>query len=432
MARVGHHGTVQSNRVRTIFATVAAAGLLALAACSGSGQAKWEGNGTGSSPAGGQNFATVKITAPANGAADVPAGTQIAYSAANASTTDVTVTGASGQTVSGGPGYDKNTWVPDKELGYGEKYTVKVTSTGSDGKTATTTTSFTTMAEPSKTIRFQSWFADNEVVGVAAPLVFKLTGPGVSSKADRAAMQKRLTVETTPKQAGSWYWFSSTELHYRSQDHWQPGTKIKVNAKTGGLPMGDGYFGRSDLTLDLSVTEKPLTISIDDKTHTLTANLDGKIKKMPASLGKPSTPSSSGNMVIMTRSTQQVFDSSLGTGGTPVDAPGGYQGPGALDHAPDLGRRVHPRGAVVGAPAGPHGRVAWLHQRVDRERQVDLRQLACRRSGRGQEHRGVPEVGQRLDRLGRELGRLPQGQRAAGELTTTAGRDWRFVTVHPN
>ena len=324
MACVGHHGTVQSNRVRTIVATVAAAGLLALAACSGSGQAKWEGNGTGSTPAG-PNTATVKITAPANGAADVPAGTQIAYSAANASSTDVTVTDASGQTVSGGPGYDENTWVPDKELGYGEKYTVKATSTGSDGKTATTTTSFTTMAEPSKTIRFQSWFADNEVVGVAAPLVFKLTGPGVSSKADRAALQKRLTVETTPKQAGSWYWFSSTELHYRSQEHWQAGTKIKVNAKTGGLPMGDGYFGRSDLTLDLSVTDKPLTISIDDKTHTLTANLAGKIKKMPASLGKPSTPSSSGNMVIMTRSTQQVFDSSLGTGGTPVDAPGGYK-----------------------------------------------------------------------------------------------------------
>jgi lipoprotein-anchoring transpeptidase ErfK/SrfK len=46
---------------------------------------------------------------------------------------------------------------------------------------------------------------------------------------------------------------------------------------------------------------------------------------MPASLGKPATPSSSGAMVIMTRNPKELFDSSLGTGGTPVNAPGGYK-----------------------------------------------------------------------------------------------------------
>ena len=134
---------------------------------------------------------------------------------------------------------------------YGKQYTVKVDVDRIRRQDRHRTTSFTTMAAPSKTIRFQSWFADNQVLGVAAPLVFKLTGPGVSSKADRAAVQKRLTVETTPKQAGSWYWFSNTELHYRSEGPLAARHEDQRRTpRPAASPMGDGYFGRSDLTLD--------------------------------------------------------------------------------------------------------------------------------------------------------------------------------------
>ncbi len=314
---------MQPHRIRKTLAIASLAGLMAVAACGSSGVAKWNRNGT---PAAGDASAvTAKITLPADGANDVPAGMEIAYSTANATDTTVAVTDASGQAVTGGPGYDQDTWVPDHVLDYGTRYTAKITASDPDGKSATSTVSFTTMAAPAKTMRFQSWFADNEVLGVAAPLVFKFSGPGVSGQDARAAVQKRLSVTTTPEQAGSWYWFSAHELHYRPKAHWQPGTKIQVDAKTGGLPMGNGYYGRSDLTLDVSITDKPLSIVIDDKTHTLTADLNGKVRTMPASLGKESTPSSSGQMVIMTRKTQEIFDSSLGTGGTPVDAPGGYK-----------------------------------------------------------------------------------------------------------
>lgn len=312
---------MHSSRTRKFLSALALIGLFTLAACSGSGQAKWEGP-DGSSDAKPQ----VTITFPGSGAADVPTGTQIAYKTPEGSKATVQLTDAKGNSISGAPGYDKSTWVPDRQLQYGTKYTAKVTSTDASGNTVSNTVSFTTMAPPSKTIRFQSWFADNEVLGVGAPLVFKLSGPGVPAKADRAALEKRLTVKSTPEQEGSWHWFSNNEIHYRPKVYWQPGTKIAVAAKSGGLPMGGGYYGRADLTLDVSVTTRPLEIVIDDKTHELTAKVNGKVvKTMPASLGKPSTPSSSGNMVIMTRNTQEIFDSSLGTGGTPVDAPGGYK-----------------------------------------------------------------------------------------------------------
>lgn len=314
---------MHATRTRKFLAGFALLGLIALAGCS-SGRATWVGAGGPSANAGAVKG--MSISSPQDGATDVPTGTEIRYtgpSAAKATTVDLT--DAAGNTVTGAAGYDKSTWVPAKELTYDTKYTAKVTVTDGSGKTSTSTSSFTTMAAPSKTIRFQSWYADNQVLGVAAPLVFKLTGPGVASPTDRAALQKRLDVQTTPQQDGSWYWFSNNEVHYRPKAHWEPGTKIAVTAQTGGLPMGNGYYGKSDLTLDASVTKEPLEITIDDKTHKLTAKLNGKVKTMPASLGKKGTPSSSGNMVIMTRNTQEIFDSSLGTGGTPVKAPGGYR-----------------------------------------------------------------------------------------------------------
>ena len=72
------------------------------------------------------------------------------------------------------------------------------------------------------------------------------------------------------------------------------------------------------------MVDKALEITIDDTTKTLTVTQDGTVvKTMPASLGKDSTPSSSGNMVVMTRETQAIFDSS--TYGVPVDSPDGYR-----------------------------------------------------------------------------------------------------------
>jgi lipoprotein-anchoring transpeptidase ErfK/SrfK len=144
------------------------------------------------------------------------------------------------------------------------------------------------------------------------------------AKDQQAAVEKRLFVTATPAQPGSWYWFSGTEVHYRPQNFWQPSTKILVRAALGGVPMGDNRYGKADLTLDLSVVDKPLSITVDDTTKMLTVTQDGAVvKTMPASLGKDSTPSSSGHMVIMSREPSTIFDSS--TSGIPVNSPGGYR-----------------------------------------------------------------------------------------------------------
>jgi lipoprotein-anchoring transpeptidase ErfK/SrfK len=112
----------------------------------------------------------------------------------------------------------------------------------------------------------------------------------------------------------------------------------------------------------------------DASTHQMDVVENGRtIRTMPASLGKPSFPSSSGVMVIMDKRAKAMFDSS--TYGLPVDAPGGYRTPvqyamrltwgGEFIHAApwsvaDQGRRNVSHGCInVSTP-----NAAWLYGRV--------------------------------------------------------------------
>jgi lipoprotein-anchoring transpeptidase ErfK/SrfK len=309
-------------RFGRVIAPLALAGVFALAACSSSPSATWGGPGSSSGPsstaANGPH-----ITSPANGATNVPAGMTIAYDH-GAATTKVSLTDGAGNPVPGAGGYDASTWVPTKQLAYGMHYTATIESTGSNGKATKSTTSFTTMAAPKNVVRVQSALGDGLTYGIGMPIVITL-GHSVS-KDDEAKIQKRLTVASTPPQTGSWYWMSDKEIHYRPKTYWQPGTKLHIAVQTGGVPFGDGYYGRNDLTVDASITTNPLQVTVNDKTHEVTVEQNGKVvKTLPASLGKASTPSSSGAMVIMTRKPKELFDSSLGTGGIPVNSPDGYK-----------------------------------------------------------------------------------------------------------
>jgi lipoprotein-anchoring transpeptidase ErfK/SrfK len=127
--------------------------------------------------------------------------------------------------------------------------------------------------------------------------------------AERANVEKRLIVSTTPPQLGAWNWFSGTEVHFRPKEYWQPGTKISVRLATGGLSFGGTAFGQKDVTANVSIGEK-FVITNDDSTHQMTvSHNDQVVKTIPISLGKASTPSSSGNMVIMTKAQSELFTS---------------------------------------------------------------------------------------------------------------------------
>jgi len=290
-------------------ASVLLAGALAVTAtaCTGDGGGQgggptWQGGGSAEDQ---QPKASVSITTPAADARDVPASTEIAFTSKNATKTTVEVKDASGNTVKGRL-TDDGTWLPDRQLAYGTTYTATVTATGDDGRPATATSTFTTMAKPSKQVRVSSFLGDGQVVGVGMPLIVRFSR-GIP-KDYRDDVQRRMTVTSTPAQEGIWHWVSPTEVRYRPKTYWKANTRISYKIQTGGLPMGDGYYGRNDLTVDIK-TGPALLMTVDNKTKTMTVTRDGKvIKTIPVSLGKKSTPSSSGTMVIIEKKAKTVFD----------------------------------------------------------------------------------------------------------------------------
>jgi lipoprotein-anchoring transpeptidase ErfK/SrfK len=100
---------------------------------------------------------------------------------------------------------------------------------------------------------------------------------------------------------------------------------VHVTVDTAGRPLGDGLWGRSDLTVDFSIGIHR-ELRADANTHQMTVLEGGRVvRTMPVSLGRPKFPSSSGVMVIMTKERTALFDSS--TYGLPVNSPDGYRTP---------------------------------------------------------------------------------------------------------
>jgi lipoprotein-anchoring transpeptidase ErfK/SrfK len=252
--------------------------------------------------------ATATITAPSADATDVPTGTEISFTTADAVETEVTLTDATGDTVEGELSPDGTRWLPDGQLEYDATYTATVTATGDDGKPATATSTFTTMATPQKQIRVTSFLGDGAVIGVGMPLIVRFDRAIPEQR--RADVQRRMIVRSDPPQEGIWHWSSPTEVRYRPRDFWEPGTAVSYKIQTGGLPMGDGWYGRSDLTVDLEIGQA-LIMEVDNATKQMTVSRDGNVlRTIPVSLGKAKTPSSSGTMVVMEKFEETVFDTS--------------------------------------------------------------------------------------------------------------------------
>jgi lipoprotein-anchoring transpeptidase ErfK/SrfK len=286
---------------------VGIAGVAGLAACSNDDKApNWD---TGTSPSPQPPIATVSITGPATDAVDVPASAEIVFTATDADVAAATVklVDAAGVEVTGAPHPDGKGWLPTNALKFATPYTVTVTVTGTDGKQVSKSSGFTTMAAPTKLLSVSSFLNDNAVMGCGMPLIFHFSA--VVPKAERANVQRRMFVETTPAQEGIWTWYNDKEIHWRPKEFWQANTKVNVKVQVGGLPIGTGgLHGKRDSTLVCSVGSV-LKMEVNDSNKQMVVTRDGAvIKTIPVSLGKANNLSSSGVMVVMEKKAKTVFD----------------------------------------------------------------------------------------------------------------------------
>jgi lipoprotein-anchoring transpeptidase ErfK/SrfK len=302
----GHRPT---RRPGIVLAAVALAGLLSVTAgCTKASDAAWQ---DGAQPAPSQSTepppkAKATIKTPAANAADVPASIAIKFETTDAVETSVELKSSSGETVDGKLSADKKSWLPSGALDWGATYTATVSATGDDGRTAIAESTFTVMAKPANTVSVSSFLGDGAVVGVGMPMIVKF-GRAIPREY-RDDVQRRMKVTAEPAQEGTWAWISPTEIHYRPKQFWKANTKVHYKLQTGGLPLGGGWYARNDLAVDVNIGPA-LVMTVDNRTKRMTVTKNGKVVRViKVSLGKRTTPSSSGTMIVIEKKRKTVFD----------------------------------------------------------------------------------------------------------------------------
>lgn len=290
--------------------------LLALTACGQQGQFATPGDSSSSHAL---TPPSIAVAGPGNGATGVSTAAEFPIQT-NGKIDTVELVSDRGSKIGGNFERGDSTWIPEKQLAYNTKYTLKVKA--SKGRMDKSFSSdFTTMAKPGRYNGTTFSFVNGSEVGVGLPLVIQFDAAIPQDK--RAGVEKRMWVTSNPQQEGSWNWVNSSEVHYRPKDYWKTGTKISARLAIGGVDMGNGYYGQTDRSINLTVGSS-LISKVDNDSKKMQVFENGKkINEFPVSLGKPETPTSSGTMVLMDKAASMVFDSS--TYGVPVNAPGGYR-----------------------------------------------------------------------------------------------------------
>lgn len=241
-------------------------------------------------------------TTPADQARDVPVDTRVTASAEKGTLTGASLSYMSkkGNRVPVRGTLDGGTWTAGDLLEPGVTYTLAMQATDADGKTTETTQTFQTVdLTLGQQVDVSVSPRDGGTVGIGFPVVVRFDLPVV----DRAAFEKRMKVTSTPAQAGSWYWLSSKEAHWRPRTYWKPGTKVHVEADLNGVPAGGGRWGQLSRTSDFTIGRSVIA-KVNLKTDTMDVMINGKLaRRVNVTGGRPGFITRSGVKVIMDKQT---------------------------------------------------------------------------------------------------------------------------------
>ncbi|GAA1345589.1 L,D-transpeptidase [Saccharothrix algeriensis] len=276
-------------------------GVVFLAGCS----AKVE-EGAAQPPGGDAPPVAKFTTAPADGATGVPVNLPVRVTVAEGTIDQVALTNPEGEQVEGALSEDRRSWASTEPLGFGKSYAYTGQATGSDGRKVELKGAFTTL-EAASQVRATLFPGDDQVVGVAIPIMVRFE----ADVADRAAVEKALTVTNSANVKGSWAWLNPREVHYRPEAYWPADTEVHVEAKLYGVHYGGGAYGRADVTSDFTIGRNQV-VKIHTPSHQLVVQRDGAtVATYPASFGRDADPeltTPNGTFVVMQKDPQFSFD----------------------------------------------------------------------------------------------------------------------------
>ncbi|MEU9730592.1 Ig-like domain-containing protein [Streptomyces sp. NPDC048002] len=299
--------TTPDKTARRVLGTCAAlvVGALTLTACGGSATAKDDGKGGDGS--GRTSGATIVISAKdgSSGASINSTGVKVDGGDLTAVTMTVAETG---QAVPGDIAADGASWKPKEQLERGTKYEIAAKAKGSDGRTTTADSTFTTVSTENSFIGTYTP-DDGTTVGVGMPVSFTFD----KAISDRKAVQSGITVTSSSGQEVVGHWFGEQRLDFRPEEYWKAGSKVTLKIDLDGVEGANGVFGVQRKTVTFTIGRSQVS-TVDVNTQTMTVERDGKtLKSVPISAGSAEFPTYNGQMVISeklkeTRMNSQTVD----------------------------------------------------------------------------------------------------------------------------
>lgn len=245
--------------------------------------------------------------------------TPVTIFAGDGTLTEVAILDHNGVAVPGTLSADATKWQSTELLDYATTYDVTATATNSGGARTASTGTISTITPRTFTMPYLLPSQSMDSVGVGMPIVVQFD----EDVEDRAAVERGLAVTTTPPVVGGWSWFGDREVHYRPQDHWNPGTHVVVDVNVYGVNVGADIYGEVNQHLEFDIHDA-LVAKVDNDDLTLRVYRNGALEReMPTSMGKSGFSTPSGTYLVMQQDRRYTMDSS--TYGTAIDDPEGYR-----------------------------------------------------------------------------------------------------------
>ncbi len=214
---------------------------------------------------------------------------------------------------------DKTAWAASQRLEPGTSYQVRTVAVDRHGLRAVKQSSFRTQPLTLHEQTFPSFAPlGGQTVGIGMPVIVRFDVPVT----DRASIQRHLSVASTSHQRGAWRWVSDSEVHWRPEQYWKPGTDVTVTADINSVPAGNGVYGQVSRTSRFHVGSSVIS-RVNMRTDQLRTFIDGKLARtIPITTGKPGFTTRSGVKVIVEKFRHQRMSSE--TIGIATNSANGY------------------------------------------------------------------------------------------------------------
>ncbi|MFF4118304.1 Ig-like domain-containing protein [Streptomyces sp. NPDC001714] len=275
----------------------------ALAGCGSSADASAgsAGKGATASAKSATKKATITVT-PVSGTKKADFTTPVEVTVTDGTLVSVTVAGNDGSTLSGTFNDARTKWTSAKNPYSGTKYTVTAKAQGATDETVAT---FTTKAPGETFVGYFTPEADS-TSGVGMPVSINFT----HAVADRAAVQRAITVTAEPEVEIVGHWFSDTRLDFRPETYWASGTKITLSLRLKDVEGSDGVYGVQSKDVTFHIGREQIS-TVDLSTKQMVVKRDGATyATYPVSGGNAQHTTWSGIMVISERFKQTRMESS--------------------------------------------------------------------------------------------------------------------------